>query len=166
MLIHAHRMLAKNLMQGMQTCASVLSGDCCREPMRGRLAGPVALAEPKAVQRRSVIVAIVAGALQHHESLQPAEKSDRRQGAHRCMQEAARAVARLAPMSGTLMPPTRRARAPLVVCIVGAPGHCPAAAAPHRILVGTAHRGSRHPLHHTILPSIPSIDVSLRSKCW
>ena len=54
------------------------------------------------------------------------------------MQEASRAVARLAPLSGPLMPPTRRARAPPVACIVGAPGHCPAAAAPHRIPEGTA----------------------------
>ena len=52
------------------------------------------------------------------------------------------AVARLAPMSGQLMPPARRALAPSVVGIVGAPGHCPAAASPHWILVGTAHRGS------------------------
>ena len=36
------------------------------------------------------------------------------------------------------MQPTRRARAPPVVGIVGAPGHCPAAAAPHRIPEGTA----------------------------
>ena len=58
------------------------------------------------------------------------------------------AVARLAPMSGQLMPPARRALAPSVVGIVGAPGHCPAAASPHWILVGTAHRGSRSPDHN------------------
>ena len=54
------------------------------------------------------------------------------------MQEASRAVAHLAPMPGLLMPPTRRAQAPPVVWIVGAPGHCPAAATRHRILEGTA----------------------------
>ena len=47
------------------------------------------------------------------------------------MHEASGAVARLAPMSGPLMQPTRRARAPPAVGIAGAPGHCPAAASPH-----------------------------------
>ena len=45
----SHAMLAENLMQRMQTCVSVplvTVACCCREPMRGRLAGPVALAEP------------------------------------------------------------------------------------------------------------------------
>ena len=62
--------------------------------------------------------------------------------AHMFMQEASGAVARLAPMPGPLMPPTRRARAPPVVSIAGAPGHCPAAATLHGILEGTARRES------------------------
>ena len=110
------------------------------------------------MQRTVVFVVIVSGTLQHPESHQTAERSESCQAAHRCMQEASRAVARLAPMSGPLMPPTRRARAPPVVCIVGAPGHCPAAATPHRILEGTAHRGSQLQMQSwpTVMPLLPA----------